>query len=63
MNIEEKVLYISLIFQFQILLFILELTVCRGNSFSLLHNPTIFLNFYCQHKGLRLYVIKCVKMM
>ena len=31
MNIKEQVLYISLIFQFQIVLFIL-VTVCRGNS-------------------------------
>ena len=42
MNIEEQVLYISLIFQFQILLFIL-VTVCRGNS--ILHILTFHFNF------------------
>ena len=42
MNIEEQVLYISLIFQFQSLMFIpfLELTVlCKGNS--ILHNKIV----------------------
>ena len=45
MNIEKQVLYISLIFQFQFLLFlfyILELTMSRSNS--LLHNPTFHFN-------------------
>ena len=42
MNIEEQVLYINLIFQFQILLFIL-VTVSRGNS--ILHNLTFHFNF------------------
>ena len=37
MNTEEQVLYISLIFLFQVLLFIhiLELTLCRSNSILL----------------------------
>ena len=43
MNIEEQVLYISLIFQLQILLFILELTVCISNS--ILHNLTFYFSF------------------
>ena len=43
MNIEEEVLYISLIFQLQILLFILELTVCR--SIDILYNLTFHFSF------------------
>ena len=62
MNIDEQVLYISLIFQFFkfcCLFHILELTVCRGNS---LHYLTFqfFLLLLSQLKGIiRLYnVIK-----
>ena len=42
MNIEEQMLYFSLILQFQ-MFYILELTVCRGNS--ILHNLTFHFNF------------------
>ena len=42
MNIEEEVLYISLIFQIQILLFI-HILECRSDSIQ--HNPTFHFSF------------------